>query len=206
MTASTEYAQKKLDETKRRAGKAFAEHCLISNGERWWHLARRKPDGAVDSRYSTDVYCGHFGEIYVGGDIDVVVFSYFSDSRDLRARLAWIGRAKDLSYYVARKAAIGMSDREYIYKWDEDYARLQLQELKQEMETEEALTGSAREAIDQALEDIGDKHRAAICADLYTAISFDWLESLGDFGMLLSGRVVYAWAALGRLCDLLGIL
>jgi hypothetical protein len=189
------------------ARRAYADHEIVADGPRCWHIARRGADGRLDSCYSVDVYAGHHGQLYVGGDIDCVVFAAYGDNADPVRRLRWMGRCQDLDYYVAQKAAIGMTDdRKMVWDFDGDTAAADIREhvavLREggcELDEDEL-----EQWEDFAAEAAGGEISPdALYHAMYHALPFEHLEGLDRIGSVLSGRVVYAWAALARLCDLL---
>ena len=205
-----EYAQQKLESTVERARAAFKNHQLRSAGEREWWLVRRHPDGeGWDSCYATSVYADHHGQLYVGGDISAVVFGTYGDSPDPERRVRWMGRCKDLDYYVAQKATIGMTDnRKLTEDFDSDLAALELCDHVRRLEEEGAeLDAMERDSWATHTREVvgGDISPEALAHQIYNDpyIPHEHIEGLGNLGRVLSTRVVYAWAALARLCDLI---
>jgi hypothetical protein len=196
--------QKHLDALKKQAITAFEKHVLVVQhvsevgGSRWF-IARLNKDGvSYDSVYATEVIALRNGRLFVGGDIDDCVFAY--GDKDPLQRLRWIGCCEDLDYYVKKKAQIGLGDGG---KLTEEYvpsvARSQLEELIEEAKkeyTKETWLGSLHEAKDHVDEP-------------YDLMQFthDHLSEyeLYYLGQCCSARVVYAWAAVRRLCELLGL-
>jgi hypothetical protein len=206
---SSELRQDYIKRTLERSRNAYKNHELIDRGDRWFHLARRYPDtGQVDSYCATDIFCGHFGEIVVGGDVDTMVFAHYGDSRDIERRLKWIGRCKDLEYYVAQKASIGMTDNNALtYQFDPKIAAAELREHMAQFDGDQrdVMNDDAKEEFDRiiGMVESGEAHQAVISHELYHSIDYDYIDELGQFGTVLSSRVIHAFVAIEKLCDLL---
>lgn len=207
-----EYARERVKYLKEQATEAFKHHELISSTERSWFIAKRYPDtGNLNSVHAADIFVGHFGEIHVGGDLDAVVFGRYSDSSDVRGCLAWMGRHNDLSYYVAQKAAIGMTDQRVLtWKRDREAAELELKDLTNSFRNEWAEDG--RKPNEKILDVIHAAEHTLEWEsveraewDLVSELQFDVLEGILPLGQVLAPRVVYGWAAIRKLCDLLEI-
>lgn len=186
-------AQRHLEMHRDRAAKAFANHVITKQSDRRWLLQRMHADGRPDWTMAGEVIALEGSAIYVGGDIDHVLFAYGPE--DPIARLRWMGECKDLGYYVAQKARIG-TGRELVDLWDEDVAREQLIEYLEDGAERVVDKGE----LDYALEAETREHfydRAC------KALGCDAWEVVGHVGQVLAPRVIYAHAALARLCSLL---
>jgi hypothetical protein len=142
------------------------------------------------------------GRIFVGGDIDDCTYGYYSTNRhdsDVHLRkVAWMGRCQDIDYYVAQKAQIGMTDGgKLVWTWDNDVARYDLYQLAQEEDYDE----ETREAILDIITYVDDGEYA-VWERLYQCLD-DPYDAAPKLGRRLSGRVVYTWAAMRRLCEIL---
>ena len=196
--------QKHLDHLKKMAITAFEKHVLVEQhvsdiGGNRWFIARPHKDGnGYDGIYATEVIALRNGRLFVGGDIDDCVFAY--GDKDPLERLRWIGCCEDLDYYVKQKATIGLGDGG---KLTEEYvpsvARSQLEEVLRDAEkenTKEEYLEYLREAKDHV-----DEHD-----DLMQFVHEHLSEyELYYLGGCCSARVVFAWAAVRRLCELLGL-
>jgi hypothetical protein len=87
---------------------AFMYHKIIKQEKDRWLIKKVICDKQY-SVYFAEIISLCNGRLFVGGDIDDCVFAYFSDTNNIRDKLNWIGKCKDLSY-VTQKASIGLSD------------------------------------------------------------------------------------------------
>lgn len=208
-----EMRKKRLADITEQAKKAFAHHELVDHGDRWWLIGRRYEDNnKLNSAYLTSIFCDHFGQIYVGGDVDVMVFGCYGDSRDLHKRLRWMGRCKDLGYYIAQKAQIGMTDNKKLtHDRDVDIAVVEIREFIEMRKNDsdgEWPNGredeDERDALIRAIEQLKAGEPIQLVEyELFSEVGYDVLESLAPLGEVLSSRVIYTWQAIARLCDLL---
>jgi hypothetical protein len=210
MKTARELRDERLEGLVAQARRAYENHELIDRGDRWWLMAQRYEDGKLQSAYLTDVYCDHFGGIFVGGDISTMCFSCFGDSGSMEARLAWMGRCTDLDYYVAQKASIGMTGKgeRLVWDWDSELAAMDIREhVATLVEEGYELTEDEKELWEDFASEAegGEECLEVLEYRMYRDLSYDELEGLGNFGRILSSRVIYAWAALEKLCDLLDI-
>lgn len=205
-----------------RAIEAFKNHELVDNREDRWRIAKRYPDGKIDCVHAAEIVSLWGGRIYVGGDIDDCVFAYYSSSgkgetpREQHiAKLRWMGCHTDVSYYVRQKASLGLTDGgKLVDEFDVQTAENDLDyRLQQELERvqENAATDEEREDDEKRVRSIfehakelvhDDPHvlRTYLYNELHDGDAWEWLAELG---MIVSHRVIYAWAALRRLCELL---
>lgn len=211
------------DQTKQLALEAFSKHVIIDDVQRneigWWDIARRDPDGTVKGTYRTEIISLQNRRLFVGGDIDDVVFAYYSmhgDTRNnppqafLHNKLAWIGRCNDW-HYIQQKAQIGMTDGgKLTTEYNEHFARVRLAEhfkeyIKEYPDKAAKLTELHQELVLYIAEEETLQDEIAN-NPLINEIDPDNWEWLGSLGVACASRVVYAWAAVHRLCDLLQIL
>lgn len=191
-----------LELNRRQAAKAFENHRITKVSDRRWLIQERHPDGKPDWTCAAEIIALEGGGIFVGGDIDHVVFAW--GPSDPVARLRWMGECNDLAYYVRQKARIGSRNQDCIDVWDEEIAHEELRAYVEELRAED---GFSTESVDD------DYLESALSADTRehfldsASKAFpDWLDSwevLGDMGMVLCPSVIYAHAALARLCVLL---
>jgi len=203
-------AQDHLEITKKRAMKDFENHQIIlddkENGR--WRIAKKTEDGGVEGFYATEIISLWGGRLFAGGDIDDCVFAYFSAAKNLSdvdfhlAKLAWIGQCTDVGYYVAQKAAIGLSDsRKLTEEWDPDIAIEQLREMSEDEDNPKKANEVILEAI-EFCQNIGDEH--LLMNLLYETLGCENYTDIipESLGKVTSTRVIYAWAACRRLCQL----
>lgn len=155
----------------------------------------RYPDSAWKGEYTTEIIAlwGH-SRLFVGGDIDDTVFAY--GPKEPIARIYWIGRHPQFDHYILEKASIGsqpnkVQDFDHDLAWIElaEHLELPLEEVKESLECEEEC---GQDAFIGAFYDseLGKNETDA----------FEWL---GGIGMLPSIRVIQAYCACRRLCELL---
>jgi hypothetical protein len=180
---------------------AFAKHVIAKESEGRWLLRKPYADGrGFDWTMAAEVISLAGGSLYVGGDIDFVIFSWYSDSADHEAKVRWMGRCSDIDYYVRQKAIIG-TGRELVEQYDEDEARASLKWHYEDCVRvgDDALAAKLAELLESgALED-----RQALLHELYRAQPDLAADVGGTLGMVPHPRVYYAHAALRRLCDIL---
>lgn len=191
--------ERHLDRHAGQAAKAFSRHVITKRGDdhRRWLLQRLYPDGKPDWTFAAEVIVLEGGGLFVGGDIDHVVFSW--GPPDPVARLRWMGECRDLDYYVRQKARIGTRDRQCVDVWESSVA---CEELKQHvadyddaLKDEEALQDALRADTQQDFLDSAYKALGGDACDAWDVVH--------DMGEVLAAPVIYAHAALARLCALL---
>jgi hypothetical protein len=196
--------------TKTRAMEAFEKHDIIlddrENGR--WRIAQKYDDGSIAGHFATEVISLWGGRLYVGGDIDDCTFAYYSGGHPQDtvewhlAKLRWMGLNDDLGYYVVQKAAIGMTDGNRLTRaWNYKVAVHQLKEYLEEDDADwsERNKDALQEAFDLA-EQGGDEH------EVYEALSHmsdGGIDIIGYVGQVTASRVIFAWAACHRLCELI---
>lgn len=199
------------EQLQQEGARAFERHEIRSRSDGRWLLQRRYKDGnGWDCVFAAEVISLYGGELYVGGDIDFVVFAHYSDSRSHEAKLRWMGEHNDLGYYVRQKASIGTGVA-LVDVYDQDEARESVSEWLDDEKKAEADgfgSGYAKKlaavlgqdgAWDRAPWD--DRHE--LIHYLVDELGHDFMCERYDVGMVLAPRVYYAHAALRRLCDLL---
>jgi hypothetical protein len=182
-----------METHRERARRTFAQHVITKESDRRWLLQRLYEDGRPDWTYAAEIIVLENASIFVGGDIDHVIFGH--GPADPLARLRWMGEHRDLGYYVAQKARIG-TGKDLVDIWDEDVAREELRdyaaqnEAEDEYELESAFSAdNENDFYRRAMEAFGD--------------GYDAHEAICGMGRVLAPRVIYAHAALARLCELL---
>jgi hypothetical protein len=93
-----------------RARKSFEHHVIRSRDDRSWVCQRPYTDekGGWDSTFWFEAIVLAGGELYVHGDIDGMHFAHYGKHETKEEVLRWMGETRDLGYYVAQKARIGM--------------------------------------------------------------------------------------------------
>lgn len=192
-----------LERNRQQAAQVFANHCITKASDRRWLIQKRYPDGKPDWTFAAEIIALEGAAIYVGGDIDHVVFAH--GPSDPISRLRWMGECNDLAYYVRQKARIG-SPRHHdcIDVWDEEIAHEELRAYVAELraEDDEPPHGIDEERLAAALSAESREHFLDYATQAFPGWPDSW-ESIGDMGMVLCPSVIYAHAALARLCVLL---
>lgn len=172
------------------AAVSFASHQVSGTPGNWL----LKGPGLALGAFWAQVVVLRGGYLYVGGDIQACVFGVYSDSQDPYDIVRWLGK-HDFDRYVIEKAIIGFGSPALV--WDRDDAQFarEIKELMAEFKQE------SREytLLGDALSEVGERSREAIVEDLYNG-GID-AESLPT-GEIPSVRVIYAHAALRRLCQI----
>jgi hypothetical protein len=189
---------------------AFKNHELVDNREDRWRICKREKDGTLTNVHAAEIVSLWGGRLYVGGDFDDCVFAYYGDKSDHRSKLEWMGKCNDVAYYVRQKASMGLSDGgklvdefdDRVATEDLDYHRDELIAALDSSEVEEGDAQDIKEVFERAKELMSEPHE--MCVYLYEELhDSDAWEWLGTIGNIVSYRVVYAWAAVRRLCELL---
>lgn len=128
------------------ATRAFDRHLIKERSDSHWLLMRPRASDPANRRFEKEGYspwdnpktrwtgtfwveirCLHGGKLYVGGDIEPVIFS--SCTADGEARVRWMGERKSgCCHYLQEKACAG-TGREVIYRYDREEAERQVNEF-----------------------------------------------------------------------------
>ncbi len=192
------YRDQRDQELRAYAAETYKDHVILEEDNRSWLL--RRPPGMY--AYSTEIVATRHGELYVGGDIDHVLFARNHDSAI--QRVAWMGD-RPLSGYVVEKAAIG-TGRDLVHVFDGEAAEADIRECLAVIAEEESsharneAISALEEALDEGLFDSAEAlamyvHDRAPC-------SYDYFESC-RWGSVVDTRVYFAQAAVARLHALL---
>lgn len=106
----------------------LAGHGLL--GESYWDAGRgaRWCIGRTDTFiHRCEIIAGIGGSLVVHGDFDIMRFAHYGDHGDAWSRLLWMADHRDLGYYVAQKASIGMARATDVYEYSADVARHDLE-------------------------------------------------------------------------------
>ena len=154
--------------------------------EHW--LVHRSQSGMFSSHVSIMGSC-----IAVWGDIEGCFFAYAPSSYDAVAKIHWL--ANSSLDYVAQKARIGMGNVG-CSNFNQDVARDDLDTEIEDCENNELM---------RELKLIRDIHYGSSEREIREAIyeHTDDAELAFEVGRIISARVVYAWAAVHRLSELL---
>lgn len=171
MSAAKEY----IESMTSFARASYAEHQILERGPGYWICGRSPGSG----QYKFEVRSLLFGALYVGGDIDHMIFAQYTDSPDPERKLRWIGEHTDIGYYVAQKAMIGMGSDTRVWMYE---------------------PGATIEAYREALE---DPDREEVIRALYESGAFHPHDIDTQVGKVPSPRLVYAWQAVKKVVELL---
>jgi len=205
MPTATELQEQHLQTLIGQAERTFEKHALVTRDERSFFIAA---NAAVKTPCPTSIFCDYRDQIYVSGASPTVVFGDFGDfshSTDVSACLRWIGRHTDITHYVAQKAGIGLSDEyQLTTTFDGAIAAAEIQEhlvegqrLGELGKEEQQVLATAKLAAAS-----GDVDQVGLERYLFENLDPSAIEGV-VFGQVVAPRVVYAWAAVKRLCDLL---
>jgi hypothetical protein len=177
--------EKILKQASEIAKESFRNHEIVKTGEDRWIIAEKK-NGYVSSTYKTEIIALYNNSIYVGGDIDVVVFSY--GPPDVIERLKWIGQNNSYRY-IEEKARIGTSV--HFCEIDNDVLKEDLIDLAADFpDNSEEIMGLVDMVPD--IDYIREKMHGIFQEDM-------------GVGKVIDSRIIFAKEALSRLCYLLDI-
>lgn len=207
--------------------KRFEKHKISRRGDGRYLLQEPTSDGGWTWIMAAEIHCSFSrSTILVCGDIDTIAFGHFSDDRkaslEVRERklLNWMGKCRDIEYYVAQKATIGMdggrSGDALVWDFDRELAEKEIRSWIADREKwlrwqgdgdiEHGLEDDDTCAALKRILDEGIDDRDSVLRELWDTCDHDFLYSHmeGDgFGMVLSWRVKIAHAAIAKLCQLL---
>lgn len=192
MSAAKEY----IESMTSFARASYAEHQILERGPGYWICGRSPGSG----QYKFEVRSLLFGALYVGGDIDHMIFAQYTDSPDPERKLRWIGGHNDIGYYVAQKAAIGMGDGKSVWT----YHHPAVIEAYREALEDPDLTEEQTEALNTAIESTAaHEDREEVIRALYEGGAFHPHDIDTQAGKVPSPRLVYAWQAVKKVVELL---
>lgn len=197
-----------LDTMIAQAIQSFKDHRFAfrdDDGGRWC-IAKPDAEGGFTGIMAAEIISTRFGALYVGADIDCCVFSHYNETNHIDnqqnhvAKLRWIGCNKSVSYYVRQKAMAGLSDGgKLVDGYNADVARYDLQQLIDTYthdDPESKLLGPLKEALSEWIDE-GESMKQFLYDSGFES------EELPEIGRVLRPRVVYAWAACKRACELI---
>lgn len=193
----------KTKQTIAQASRSFEKHELIKSAEDRWLIQEKYPDGTPSSIFATEIICVWPTQLYVGGDIDHIIFAY--GPRDPVARILWIG-GHGFDGYVCEKARIGMGTP--LSDWSYDIALPELVQLVKEYNEERNWSDEAAEDFVSRLQ-IEEDYQELFISSLQDTLPHDYWDSMWEsvmhIGQIPSASVIYAHAAVHKLCQLLGV-
>jgi hypothetical protein len=197
------------DQLTQDARSAYASHQIRHRDKRSWLLQRRYEDGdGWDGCFATEVVSLWGGALYVGGDIEHVIFARYSDKGEAVYKVRWMGRHDEVDGYVSEKATIG-TGRKLIEHYDRAIAEFDLARELERIEKEDGDWPGALSTSDQQLRATMREmiHRAPYYREELMnrlhATGSDFVHDATYIGIVTAPRVYYAHAALRRLCELL---
>lgn len=209
----TESPDQYVDRMVKNAKSQFMEHQIRREEQGRWLLQKRHKDGGWEWTMAAEIVAlWDDKSLFVGGDIQNLVFSY--GPTDVDERLRWIGRSGDIMHYVQEKASIGTGGA-VAEAWVPEVARFmidrEIDERRNELLDDQVVDDpEVIERIDdddtlRALRDargglVYDGEHAVL-DHLYRAGVFDGGD-IPSFSPVPAAGVIFAWAAVNRLCDL----
>jgi hypothetical protein len=198
------------EDLKQRAKENYQNHQIVKSSEGRWLLQKRyEDDSGWESNFWTEIVSLHGGQLYVGGDIDHVIFAYYSAPEDIRgtsyehlAKVRWMGKDTDFDYYIRQKATMG-TGRQLIEVYDEELAEEYIRDYIKELKECIDASSEQQDRIDE-LEDLVDsslEDEQHTMQELWR-IDPDFAMDCGSF-RVTAPRLYFAHAALARLCELL---
>lgn len=174
---------------------SYGEHQILERGPGYWICGR-----PGSNQYKFEVRSLLFGALYVGGDIDHMIFAQYTDSSDPERKLRWIGEHNSLDYYVAQKASIGMGSDTYVWTYD---SRAAIEEYREALQDPE-LTGDQIDALNAAIKSTAaNEAREEVIRALYESEAFHPHDIDPQAGKVTSVRLIYAWQAAKKVVELL---
>lgn len=150
----------------------YKDHQLLS--EVYWDGGRgaRWLIGRPGTRNMlSEIIAGTCGSLVVHGDCDLSRFAHYGDHADAFSRLCWMGFCRDVDYYVAQKASIGMGrSGRGGDEYNEEVAKHDIQVYIDELQTGSYALRNEEELIELLTE------------------SLEWTESEHDLRSFLSAR------------------
>lgn len=202
--------KERLEGLKRDAEEVFSEHVLQRKDTTRWVIQRPKR-----SEFWAEIMKLEGGKLLIHGDIDPVIFAYYSGGEDNspEAVLQWVANMWDSPSYAQQKASIGSSSRAYTTDYDPQIAASDIQFLiDQYVEEFTAEEGGLETKEDEEIpepEVITGLKALFEQVDTLSAVEMwnEIYEVTGDVessavGDCIAPRVVYAVAAVRRLVEL----
>jgi hypothetical protein len=181
------------------AREAFEDHVITRTGEgdERWLLQRLYSDGKPRSDFATEIVSLWGGALYVGGDIDHVIYARYQDDLNPRNKVRWMGAKEEVCAYVLEKANIGMGRPQLV--WDVEEAKILLGKhiLYLEEQQDTTLKGEIRDCR-RLLSDVAMGDEYAVQEQLHEIDS-----DLPDL-RCIAPPVYFTHAALRRLCEIWG--
>lgn len=184
----------------------YRRHLIVKESDGRWLLMQPAESGWDDPkrRWSnnmwTEVIALHGSGLYVGGDIDPVVFG--GGPKHPEARVRWMGsRRSGADGYFIEKASIGMGGRDIaVMRWDREVAYQELLELEADVQVR---VGTAAGCIVKEARDYLDDGGAESMFQTLHRINALDLEEYEHIGYVPAYRLFWAHGALARLATLL---
>jgi hypothetical protein len=166
---------------------SLAKHQILSRGPDFVEIGAS--NGSSNMRCRLSLYRGHLSLV---GDPDHMVWAYYQ-GQGIEGAVAWMARG-DIEYYVRQKASIGMGNIG-VDEFDNEVALTDAEEHLRELERDGA--GAIRvkgwEKIVRELKDNGGAMGQHDTYNLIYEIAYDCDSLSGNFGVVVSPRLVWAW-------------
>ncbi len=190
-----------------RARETFAAYTIVSRTDDKTRFLLKR-DGKAQS-YWVEVLVLAGGKLMVHGDIEHVLFAYYTDTRDPYDTIRWMGAHETADSYATQKAEIG-SGRALVYTTDDAVFCADVDRPRAELTGDDDTTRASHKARLRALDTM--QHRLKregvpvreLIHEAYEATTWDdYGEQLCSLGQVIDTRVYMAHAALNRLWTLL---
>lgn len=188
------------------ARETFATHTLVSRADDRKRFVLKR--NGTEQSYWVEVLVLAGGKLMVHGDIEHLLFAYYSDSRDPYDTIRWMGIHETADSYVTQKAEIG-SGRALVYTTDDAVFCADVDRLRAELKGDDDTRASHKARL-RALDTMQRRLKREevsvreLIHEAYAATTWDdYGEQLCSLGQVLDTRVYMAHAALNRLWTLL---
>lgn len=209
----TQSPQQYVDRMTESARSQFMQHQIRREEHGRWLLQQRHKDGGWDWNMAAEIVAlWDDKSLFVGGDIQNLVFSY--GPKDIDERLRWIGDSGDIMHYVHEKASIGTGSSiadgwvpevaGYILDREIDERRKQMLDdiVVENPETEERIeSDEVLQALRYARDGLVYDGEHAVMDHLFRSGVFDGGDIL-NLSPVPAPGVIFAWAAVRRLCEI----
>jgi hypothetical protein len=174
---------------------SLAKHQILSRGPDFVEIGA---PNSSNMRCKLSLYRGHLSLV---GDPDPMVWAYY-DARDIEGAIAWMARG-DIEYYVHQKASIGMGGIG-VDEFDDEVALADAEEHLRHVTEEDSrrMRIKAWEKIVEELKDNGAMGQHDTYNLIYE-IADDFDNLSGNFGMVVSSRLVWAWMLVRKAHELI---
>lgn len=199
MTSRNEY----IEDAQAQARGDFAKHRIRFRDERSWSCFRPWGEAGWDSTFWFEVVVLRGGSLLVHGDIDLIHFAQYGKYTNPEEVVRWMGDRRDLGYYVAQKATIGMQAGDNVVTTHSN--EVWLHDASQYIQE---MYGEDSRGVPEWLCTLKDAVVAqgitqVVQLDEYQTYEAAEVGALDSWGRVPTWRLVYAHEAVRRLVQLL---